>query len=179
MENKIIEINDNNIDVLLVNEKLKEYKSRRKAAKELNLSKRKLKREMKVLGYKYDRILKRYVSNMRGAIGRPEGDMRYDDTNNIGVIPNEEMKDKLVDLLSEYDKIKAIITEYDNKYDESIIEADIRLVADEKWVYKRTTFELDESVLEEFNNLCKNKFKYLSKRELNTIAIQQCIKNNQ
>ena len=116
---------------------------------------------------------------MRGAIGRPEGDMRYDDTNNIGVIPNEEMKDKLVDLLSEYDKIKAIITEYDNKYDESIIEADIRLVADEKWVYKRTTFELDESVLEEFNNLCKNKFKYLSKRELNTIAIQQFIKNNQ
>lgn len=179
MGNKIIEIKDNNIDILLINEKLKEGNSRRKVAKELNLNKKKLNREMKVLGYKYDRVLKKYISNTRGSVGRQEGDMRNDDTNNIGVMGNIEMKEKLVDLVAEYDKIKAIISEYDKKYDKDVIEAEIRLVSSDNWVYKRTTFEIDETVLEEFNNLCKDKFKYLSKRELNTIAIQQFIKNNQ
>lgn len=179
---ELIESNniENNIDVLLVNEKLLEYKKRKKVAKALGLGfrgKSKLNKKMKVSGYKFDRKVGQYISNKRGAIAIVNENIIDDYKDNINPFNNDEMKNKLMDMVENYDKIKTIIDQY---YSDNIdvIDVEMNLVANEDWNYKRTTIEVDEMIWEEFGELCRTKHKGLSKRELTTIAIEQFIKNN-
>ena len=172
---------DNNIDVLLVNEKWLQHKKRKKVAKELGLGfrgKSKLNKKMKLSGYKFDRKMGQYIANNKGALTIVNENIIADDANNINLFNNDEMKNKLIDMVENYDKIKSIIDKY---YTDNIdvIDVEMNLVADENWNYKRTTIEVDEKVWEDFGELCRTKHKGLSKRELTTIAIEQFIKNNQ
>ena len=176
-------MNENNIDVLVVNRELEHIRSRRKVAKKLGLSKRKLTKQMKLNNHEYDRKLKQFILNKKGAIALNRQTMIADESNHTDInIPNE-MKYKLVDILSKYERFNAMLEKYESDMNSNnqsdVIEVPYRLTVDFEGDYKRTTVEINENIWNEFSQVCKDRHKQLDKRDLISIALQDFIRNYQ
>ena len=176
-------MNENNIDVLLINRRLEHIRSRRKVARELGLSKRKLTKDMKLNNYKYDWKLKQFILNKKGVIALNRQSMITDENNNTDINMPDEMKYKLLDILSKYERFNTMLEQYENGMNSNnqsdVIEVEYKLVADFKGDYKRTTVEINEAIWNEFSEVCKTRHKQLDKRDLISIALRDFIRNYQ
>lgn len=176
-------MNDNNIDVLLVNRELEYVRSRRKVAKKLGLSKRKLTKEMKASNYEYDYKLKQFILNRKGAIALNRQSMIVDENNNTNINISDDMKYKMLDILSKYERFNTMLESYESGMNinnqEDVIDVAYRLTVDFEGDYKRTTVEINEEVWNEFSEVCKTRHKQLDKRDLISIALRDFIRNYQ
>lgn len=198
-----LDINDNidNID-------LKKLNSEDKLKYILSLQDRGLNRKQiaEAMGYTrldtLDRFMKKYdyikVNNIfildTGAVEDKER------TNNINtitheiiedkgrtiVLQNQEMQNKLFDMLNNYDSFVEVIKWFNSLGDKSkrgqiednapIIEVNTGLQINyNKTKTKKTTVRLDEGIWEEFDNFCTDKYNQFSKQDLLSQALREFI----
>lgn len=179
-QNNIDNMKENNINVPDVNRQLEHMRSRRKVAKKLGISKFKLNKIMKENNHSYNRKIKQFILNKKGAIALNRQSMIVDESNNIDINMNDEMKYKLADIIHKYERINTMLEHYESDMNSNnqnnVIEVEYKLVADFIGKYKRTTVEINENIWNEFSDVCKEKHKHLDKRDLISIALRDFIK---
>lgn len=93
------------------------------------------------------------------------------DINNIEVISDKNIKNNLINLAKNYDKIMDLIQRYDKKYDKEydglIIELPVETIKD-----FRTSIRVNNIIWEQFNNFT-NRHKEFTKRDLLSMALKE------
>lgn len=143
--------------------------------------------------YDYIKVNNRFILNT-GAVEDKER------TNNINIITheivedkgrtivlqNQEMQNKLFDMLNNYDSFVEVIKWFNSSGDKSkrgqiednapIIEVNTGLQINyNKTKTKKTTVRLDEGIWEEFDNFCTDKYNQFSKQDLLSQALREFI----
>ncbi len=96
--------------------------------------------------------------------------MEYDNDNTL-VIADEKIKNNLINLSKNYDKIMSIVQEYDKKYDKRydsmVIELPIETIKD-----FRTSIRINNVIWEQFNKFSEE-HKEFTKRDLLSMALKE------
>jgi len=114
---------------------------------------------------------KKYEDSNAKVFNIQETELKEYDNNNTLVIADEKIKNNLINLSKNYDKIMSIVQEYDKKYDKGydsmVIELPIETIKD-----FRTSIRINNVIWEQFNKFSEE-HKEFTKRDLLSMALKE------
>ncbi|MCJ8342347.1 MAG: hypothetical protein MJH09_05800 [Cetobacterium sp.] len=171
-----------------INNLLKENKTLTLIAKDLDIGRSTIRDRFKKLNYRYSKELNKYVLNddiksvtaVKQEVNKNLKSINTDDlTKYNDSIPdvkhlNEDMKNKLVNVISEYDVLIEMIELY--KRNSNIIQSNIIIDLPEA-ESELTSFRVNKEILEQFNKFAKEQREY-RKIDLVSMALKEYMENH-
>lgn len=176
------------MDINYINKLLKQGKSVTEVRDIIGLGEKKFQREIKALGYKYNQRLKQYELVMKDDKGMTEvikqskKDMPKDiilaNDNGMTIDIQNDLKDNIINLANDYDKIQEVLRWFDNKSNDKgmtevieVINEGIKINLPEAET-TRTTIRINKSTWERFDKFAQDN-KEFNKQDLMAQALEE------
>lgn len=156
------------MDVNYINELLKEGKSVKEVRNIIGSNEKAFQREIKALGYKYNQRLKQYEpieiddKSMTQAIKPSKNITILDDDKGMIIDIQQDLKNNIVNLANDYEKIQEVLKWFDNRSDDEsmtevieVINEGIKINLPEANV-TRTTIRINEITWNKFKKFAEN-----------------------
>lgn len=160
-----------------VNTRLKNGESLDEIGQSIGTSRKTIYNAMKENKYTFDRKTRQYIYNPNTSKPIPKNAISKTNTNNdiIEIFTNEDIKNNLLNLAMNYEKIQRLLDRYENNTfnNESLINESLRLkLLNEKDKNIRTTIKIHKEILDDFDKFCSENKDYL-KQDLVSSALYE------
>lgn len=179
-----------------INKLLKQGKTVKEIREELGISEKVFQRKIRELGYKYNQKAKQYKHNpnddecmtsksrvLREAEKQIENNIVLSDDKGMTIDIQQDLKNNIINLANDYDKIQEVLKWFDNKNDDNSMTEVIEVVNEgikinlPKAEIIRTTIRINESTWNRFKEFANN-HKEFNQQDLMAQAIEDFIKKH-
>lgn len=174
------------MDVNYINELLKEGKSVKEVRNIMGLNEKAFQREIKALGYKYNQKLKQYEptdvddKSVTQVIKPSKKAIIIDDDKGMTIDIQQDLKDNIVNLANDYEKIQEVLKWFENRSDDESMTEVIEVINEgikinlPKAKATRTTIRINEITWNKFKKFAED-HKEFNQQDLMAQAIEDFI----